>query len=287
MIKFRQFIKDKKQLLLNVISKTNDVVGATNLLYWFKDDNFVNFGDEIGPYLYYKLTGKKARYSTVCDCNNEVTFLTVGSIIRKANCNCIIWGSGIMTRYDMIQKPIAVFAVRGPFTKKRCDELGIPCPAVYGDPALLLPLFFKPKKEKKFKLGIIPHYVQFPAVKKKFERLPDSIVIDLKNDVEYVVNKMLECETIISSSLHGIITSHAYNIPTMHVDFSEGKLAGDGIKFYDYYTSVGLVYNGKVKIIEKNKDFDGIMKMVQDQTAPSEDKLSQIKNNLLSSCPFK
>jgi len=51
------------------------------------------------------------------------------------------------------------------------------------------------------------------------------------------------CETIMSTSLHGIIGAHAYGIPAAHVTTSNTcNLWGDGTKFLDYYASVGLIH---------------------------------------------
>jgi pyruvyltransferase len=47
----------------------------------------------------------------------------------------------------------------------------------------------------------------------------------------------LECEKIISSSLHGLIISDAYGIPNARVNVSN-KLFGGDFKFIDYYKSV-------------------------------------------------
>jgi len=69
----------------------------------------------------------------------------------------------------------------------------------------------------------------------------DIKVINLINkDIELVINDILSCEKTISSSLHGLIVSDAYNIPNKWVKFND-KLCGDDTKFYDYFKSVKRV----------------------------------------------
>lgn len=48
---------------------------------------------------------------------------------------------------------------------------------------------------------------------------------------------MKSCKKILSSSLHGLIVSDAYNIPNRMIKFSN-KINGDGTNFTDYFLSV-------------------------------------------------
>ena len=63
-------------------------------------------------------------------------------------------------------------------------------------------------------------------------------VINLINtNIESVINDILSCEKTISSSLHGLIVSDAYNIPNTWVKF-DNNIKGDDTKFHDYFKSV-------------------------------------------------
>ena len=133
--------------------------------------------------------------------------------------------------------PGAIYkSVRGPYTYKAVINSGGNCPEIYGDPALLLPNICKESK-KQYDLGIIPHMKEYSLIKKKY---PQHNIINLnnKNPLE-VAEEIAKCRKTISSSLHGIICSHAYNIPCAWVKFSD-IILGDDTKFKDHYESIGL-----------------------------------------------
>ena len=172
--------------------------------------------------------------------NHKIIFGS-GSILHNLTGwkNVTVWGSGIISSNDRFTEPKQVLCVRGPLTRKRFLELGYHCPEIYGDLGLLLPKFYQPKVIKIYKIGIIPHFVDFEIVKKMFAGISDIHVIDVCDDVEKVVDEICKCSITISSSLHGIIVSHAYNIPSCWATFSNG-LFGDGSKFFDYYYSIKI-----------------------------------------------
>ncbi len=252
-----------------------------------------NYGDILAPFLANKLSGKKVvkvehpmirRYKWFIK-----HYLTVGSIICAASKNSIVWGSGIIKQNENV-RAAKFLAVRGPRTRKRLLELGYKVPEIYGDPALLLPDFIPNNIEKKYDLGIIPHYVDYEIVKEKFKSNSNIKVINLiTNDIVKTTNEILSCKKIISSSLHGVIVSHAYQIPALWVKFSN-KLSGDNIKFYDYFESVGINYTEEFQINPINasqEQFDLILDQNTSLLLPSSDMLALRKKQLLDSCPFK
>lgn len=206
-----------------------------------------NFGDDINYILVELISGKKAipfKFGLFSRIRNNENYLCIGSIISQlSNSNSIIWGAGaISDKLFLKQKPKAVCAVRGPLTRKYLRENGVPCPEIYGDPALLLPNYYKPPItiKKKYQIGIIPHYKdKYMELLKCYEGNSDIYIFDMQNygSWKLFINTICSCSFILSSSLHGLIVSDAYNIPNCWVEFSD-NVQGDGFKFRDYFLSV-------------------------------------------------
>ena len=190
-----------------------------------------NFGDILTPSI---LDHYNIKYNFEPNYVNA-TLISVGSIARRAGPNTTVIGSGIISKGDRITPNANWKFVRGPFTQQHINRLGGECPSVYGDPALLLPKIYSPSKTVKNKVGIIPHNVDFAEIYKSHENVINLRTSNYKN----VVDKILECESIISSSLHGVIVAHAYGIPAAWVK-SNNNLKGDNVKFEDYFASVNL-----------------------------------------------
>ncbi len=208
-------------------------------VHWSK--SCMNFGDELNPILIEALTGKTI-LNIYAKYYQKEHLLAIGSVLDRATSNSIIWGSGFISEQSvLLEKPKKIYAVRGPETREKLIGFGIACPEIYGDPALLMPYVYQPKKtiDKKYKVGIIPHIVDKDiAWLKQFSSSDDIKIIDVQNPNPFkVIDSILECEKVISSSLHGIIVSDAYNIPSIWVKFSN-NLQGGSFKFIDYFLSV-------------------------------------------------
>ncbi len=257
--------------------------------YWYEKKKIKNFGDMLNPYLIKNITGKNPKKVNKNYWGKH--YMICGSIIKSANSKTIIWGAGIMYKNDYFKKSKKTLSVRGPLTRKRILDLGYKCPKNYGDPAILLPIFYKPNEPKKFEFGIIPHYVDYEKIKKITEKNKNIIIINLLDNTEKVIKKINQCKNILSSSLHGLIVPHAYKIPAIWVQFSN-NLKGDGTKFIDYFYSVKmkpyipvnlknisfLDYKKIKNIYDVNKEINKLPKKI---------KIQQIQRNLINTCPLK
>ncbi|WP_245583431.1 polysaccharide pyruvyl transferase family protein [Salinimicrobium terrae] len=263
------------------------------LFYW-SERHFIfrekeNYGDLLSKYLVEKISGKETRfvhpkkqswYKTIKD-----NLLAAGSIIHHASKHSIVWGSGIIDHEQNIQK--ADFrAVRGPKTRDYLLKLGYRCPEVYGDPAILLPDHYRPQVENKYKLGIVPHYHDYEKAQRIFGGREEVNVVDLLTmDVEATTLEILECERILSTSLHGLIVAHAYGIPAVWVKMSS-KIFGNDVKYFDYLESVGLeAYEAEV--VDEGISEDKISSLFQNYPSwVSQEKLKALKAGLLEVKPF-
>lgn len=200
--------------------------------WWTLDPHPGNFGDLLTPWVlraYGKLFRRVAR--------EEANWFFVGSTVRFARPGTTVVGSGAIDRRDRVEPRARYLAVRGPITAEMVRRAGGDPPQVLGDPAMLIPRFYKPPVRPTVKLGIIPHYVDRDDPQVSAWR-GHSINVLCDNPLN-VVDNILRCETVLSSSLHGIIVAHAYGIPAAWIRLGD-RLNGDDVKFADYASCVGV-----------------------------------------------
>ncbi|WP_281238873.1 polysaccharide pyruvyl transferase family protein [Flavobacterium praedii] len=263
-------------------------------LFWWSEIHLTqkakeNYGDLIGKYIVEKISNRNVVWVHPGKRKLKNTFtkiyFTVGSILSQVKGNCIVWGSGIISREHKINKA-TFLAVRGPQTRKVLIQQGHNVPEIYGDPALLMPVFFKPVVIKKFELGIIPHYVDYEVVLLHYRDIENVVVIDLMtNDVEQVTQLIASCNSVISSSLHGLIVAHAYRVPAIWAEFSN-KIYGDGVKYQDYFESVNLVTPKPLNLTAFFALDEILVNFYKEFTLPKKEKIEAIQSQLMACCPF-
>lgn len=161
-----------------------------------------------------------------------------------------VWGTGFM-RYCEGENAsfkfphIRFLSLRGNLTKQKVEKiLGKEIDVPLGDGGLLAERWIGRDIEKKYRVGIIPHFKEqeSPVLPELRNTYSDSIIINLRDDPKEVVRQIASCEMVLSSSLHGLIVSDSFHIPNLHIklyNYGE-KMYGDGFKFEDYYSSYSL-----------------------------------------------
>lgn len=264
-------------------------------LFWWSPKHLnkqglTNFGDEINVPIIQRITNKEVVWVSPYqkkrwfELSNNILF-SIGSILHFSSTNSIVWGSGIISHEDKISKPKRIHAVRGPQTYKHLKSLGYECPEIFGDPGILLPLFFNPNRKSDEYIGIIPHFTDYEFAYNKYKNKEGIKVINLCTDFKSVINEINECKFTFSSSLHGIITSHAYNIPSLWIGFLD-QLYGTNIKFTDYFESVGIKYYERIKLNNfEIKDFDKLINNYYMAASPPMRNILQLQKGLIDSFP--
>lgn len=207
------------------------------LLYW---DGQVNLGDQLAPIIYKWMLNRNGLDATTTPKEETLQtykyLATIGSIIGLKKGSEIIWGSGILSDNLLISGvlpningyPLDIRAVRGPLTAGILRRLGFSVPECYGDPGVLLPYIYQPQNiEKKYDISLICHH-EHQLGTNDFHK----IYIDT-NDYKFFIDEIVASKMVISSSLHGIILSETYGIPTIWLN----HVPDQSLKYLDWYYS--------------------------------------------------
>lgn len=248
-----------------------------------------NWGDDINIYFLEKLWKRSLSYLYVSPLSfrkRKTNYVVIGSTIAMlADENSIIWGAGIIDETaEMKVAPKKILAVRGPKTREWLMQRGISCPEVYGDPALLLPRVYTPSSaDKRYRLGVIPHYQDYDSeVLNNLKADPSVLFIKMEGYTSWtdLLDQVISCDYIASSSLHGLIIAEAYGIPNLWVEIS-GKLMGGHFKFHDFFQSIHADRE-KPFIVEHGMGVSDILRLKSSYVKGTIDL-----NPLIQTSPFK
>ena len=230
-----------------------------------------NMGDIFGSHLAEYFKSKTGlNYSLICfdepsnaKYDYETTLALVGSIALKAvtRPGTTLLGVGTISENQLKQisimaKNVQVLGVRGPRSRDAfLSKFGLN-PEVVGDPGLYLYEVFKEQIDKEREnqenmkdLCFVSHMVeneQFADLFKEFK----NVTISAGGDIEPIIKFISTCRSIVSSSLHGVIFSHALSIPAAPVQVSQ-KIYGGDWKYFDYYYGINVTtFSGRVDVRE-------------------------------------
>ena len=139
--------------------------------------------------------------------------------------------------------------------------------AIYGDPAILLPLIYPGRRpEKKKKYVVIDHYM-------KRKTTGDDRLSIRTGDYRTFLDKILEAEVVYSSSLHGIILAESYGVPSV---FLRQGMEEEMLKYYDWYFATGRYEVRSATSLAEAKETEP-MKLPE---------LEELRDGLLQSFPY-
>lgn len=191
-------------------------------VWWWQPKYIHNFGDELGAKILERMGYKVNKVGL-----RHAQLITSGTILHMADdlapVDCTVWGSGV--GWDApITKRLDIRAVRGKLT---ADILGYS--GIIGDPGLLVSRYWD-KPKPKYGVGVVRHYVDH----NDYEWA--DLIIDCGQPVDDIILQISQCETICSSSLHGLIVAESFGIPNMRIEHQ--AIIGTHFKYCDYLTAL-------------------------------------------------
>ncbi len=217
-------------LTLFSASFSSSARGSENTMFYWHSGEGANFGDYLSKIIVERIVGHPMEYRSL-DIPGKILF-GAGSILHYARNGDVVWGSGFR------ENPLAenrfqhvdIRAVRGPKTRDFLLKMGIDCPKVYGDPAILMGYLFPEFK----RLEPLYDYIIIPNIGEIACFLPYKNVVLPTAPWYEIVQKMMQSRLVISSSLHGIIVAESFGIPArlLKMTWIEPLL-----KYEDYYES--------------------------------------------------
>lgn len=185
--------------------------------------------------------------------------IMAGSILQSLNSDFqgyIIGTGGDRQIYSFPDSKI--LAVRGELTKNCLTPPVNNC--LIGDCGLLTKLLYPKDVKKRYRIGIVPHFVDLnnEAIKRLKAEYPEEIlIISPLQKPSLVVEQIKSCRHVLSSSLHGLIVADSFGIPSRRwVDrHTMPDIEFHDYKFHDYYSSIGIKHtpvelNGDENIAE-------------------------------------
>jgi hypothetical protein len=246
-------------------------------IFWYRcGRRHGNFGDVLTPLLL-------DYFGVRCDwAPAEIAdFVGIGSICEKipASFKGVIWTPGNLRDTHRNWFPDArVLALRGKQTIER-TKCAYSSEILLGDGGLLCHLL-APRVRKRYKLGIIPHYVDenHETLKQVASRSGEICLIDICDEPHSVIRRVAQCETILSSSLHGLVLADSLHIPNRWLR-AFANVIGDGFKFRDYYSVFGLERPEPLVMLPMD-NLDSLLSKIVDYGRPN---IHQIQKSLLDS----
>lgn len=220
-------------LLIFATFLSSNCYSLEETMYWWSGSKEgTNFGDDLSRVIVERILGRSLKIGSL-ETNKKLLF-SAGSILHFARTNDVIWGSGFR-EIPLLENRFAyvdVRAVRGPRTREFLLRMGINCPEIYGDPAILMSSLFPEfkKQEPIYDYIIIPNIGEMRCF-----MAYTNVVLPTLPWYE-IIKKITQSRLVISSSLHGLIVAESFGIPArlLKMTWVEPLL-----KYQDYYESSG------------------------------------------------
>lgn len=278
-----------------IIPKRSFAVRPEQIVFWLKGEERQNFGDFLTEVFLKDIFINPPRSKV--DAN---IFRLIGSVInepiiwmdleeplksripgtKETQIIAAYWGCGARNSTPLssgVLEYCKFFGVRGPLTR---DLLGLPQDTVIGDPAILLPLVYKPEVKSAKKQTIsISHFQDKISPRELQAMTKTDKVIDIGvspnlGDIFKLIDEIANASFVLTGALHAAIVAYAYDVPFAYLNTG---FIDNPFKWEDFSTSISIP-TLFVKTVEQGQKV-------------YEDNCKQIRKlpllPILNVCPFK
>ena len=301
----RKYLGSKTYYIITVLGlKIKKRINSKHLLYCYYFQAEPNFGDLLNISVF-KMFGLNIQAENIK--NSQI--IAIGSLLQtlfrknlsfikklqlKFQKPIIVYGSGFIedTPLDFYPlRKLEIIAVRGYNSLEKLKNFKnkniiISKHVEIGDPGLLSKYLVDVSNiEKKYDLGIIPHYVDKKnSLLNKIE-VSNSTIIDIQQEPEIFIKQLAECKNVISSAMHGLIAADSLGIPNIRMVVSD-KITGGDYKYNDYYSAFGLKQHNVINLSEQTFTDKDVANIALNYNIKQE-QVDKICKNLIEKFPFK
>jgi hypothetical protein len=251
-----------------------------------------NFGDNLTKEIWESMTHKKMHpenidYAKLCGAGSILNCFTWEKNKKFNKYPLYVFGTGVdgfNVNYDyFFNRELKVYAVRGKYTKKYLEKMtGDKYQQVCLGDIGLLAGYIKPETvvEKKYDLGIVPHYIDKSDSRfKLMEKYnSNSKILSVEATPREFIKEMMECRCIISTAMHPIIVSDALGIPNIWAYLPNANQVDMSFKFNDYYSVFGM--EKKPFVLSDNNLKQDIVNIINKEYSMQSDMVNNKVNEL-------
>ncbi len=228
------------------------------IAYWLKGLSVQNFGDFLSELLFSKLSAKSRTDADAGQfAGNFDSVHLIGSVIADSHIKkdleharvrgrkkIAYWCCGKRDEKPLdpdLQDKVAFFGIRGPLSR---DALGLPARTTLGDPALLLPLLYTPRRVAKYaaKSVCVPHFLETKTDSQLLREtgvdfiVRPNIAADMASLFAFI-DKVVSAKFVLCGALHATILRCAYE--KSYAYYNSGYIDVP-FKWRDFAASVGV-----------------------------------------------
>lgn len=131
-----------------------------------------------------------------------------------------------------------------------------------GDFGLLACKLLDDMPEKKYDVGICPHYTykNHPIFQNLLKEIPNSTFLDTEDDILEFIKKLAQCKTVISTGMHPLIAADSLGIPNIWATILGFENTYTRFKIPDYYSALGIKNPRPIDLRYEKIDLEYIIK---------------------------